>query len=384
MNAGALTRRAGASGTVGPAALLLRSRNIPRAGTGISEDDVTMEPAKRRAAQQPRELWPRERIIAALKGWAQRYGAAPAAANWKRAGSDHPSATTVCTRFGSWSAALVVAELERWPARRWHAQQIVELLQADARRLGRTPTQTEFCVGADRPSPGTVARLCGSWPETLARAGLRRAARPRRWSPQRIVALLQDDARRRGRTPTTKEFCAGVDRPLVATVRRQCGSWPVLVERAGLEPSKRSQIWPAERVIAGLKAWAVEHGHASLATEWKRSDADHPSVMLVCRRFGSWPAALTAADLPLNTRPAREWASPAVLSVLRGRAAAWTSTNARGMGPGWYSTRHRGRRTDLWHLGGRTATGRRRLRDGPSRRVRDRGVAPRRRPPGLL
>lgn len=51
-------------------------------------------------------------------------------------------------------------------------------------------------------------------------------------------------------------------------------------------------------IIDSLRAWAREHdGRGPTAAEWKREGAtlQHPSVCMVCRRFGgTWNGALAS------------------------------------------------------------------------------------------
>jgi Homing endonuclease associated repeat len=55
--------------------------------------------------------WTDEAIIAALRAWAQKYGASPKEVAWRRAGEGHPSSTCVSQHFGTWNRALTAAGL---------------------------------------------------------------------------------------------------------------------------------------------------------------------------------------------------------------------------------------------------------------------------------
>ena len=61
----------------------------------------------------PREgfRWTRETIIYAFELWHRRYLCSPTVAEWRRAGRDNPSATTVRSAFGSWNSAVKAAGL---------------------------------------------------------------------------------------------------------------------------------------------------------------------------------------------------------------------------------------------------------------------------------
>jgi hypothetical protein len=141
----------------------------------------------------PREgfRWTRETIIYAFELWHRRYLCSPTVAEWRRAGRDNPSATTVRSAFGSWNSAVKAAGLRpRRPGEprrtgtpvpgaapaealtRWPPQRVVERLQAWSHEHGRAPTLEEWRrAGARHPSAATVRRLFGSWNAALVAAG---------------------------------------------------------------------------------------------------------------------------------------------------------------------------------------------------------------------
>lgn len=62
-----------------------------------------------------RRNWDRTEILAVLREFAQRQGRVPRQSDWTRRSKPgeppHPSRQTVVNQFGSWDAALSVAEL---------------------------------------------------------------------------------------------------------------------------------------------------------------------------------------------------------------------------------------------------------------------------------
>ena len=141
----------------------------------------------------PREgfRWTRETIIYAFELWHRRYLCSPTVAEWRRAGSDNPSATTVRSAFGSWNSAVKAAGLRpRQPGEarktgsplvgsaspeavtRWPPPRVLERLQSWAHEHGRPPTLEEWRrAGTRHPSAATVRRLFGSWNAALVAAG---------------------------------------------------------------------------------------------------------------------------------------------------------------------------------------------------------------------
>ncbi len=54
--------------------------------------------------------WTRERIIAAIQEWAERFGHPPASGDWRFGVAPYwPATSTVQNRFGSWNAAISAA-----------------------------------------------------------------------------------------------------------------------------------------------------------------------------------------------------------------------------------------------------------------------------------
>ena len=77
--------------------------------------------------------WTRERVVAAMRGWRDRYGRLPSSYDWSRTHADRrggealsrlgkgewPSASLVTDRFGTWAAARAAAlehDVEDWAA----------------------------------------------------------------------------------------------------------------------------------------------------------------------------------------------------------------------------------------------------------------------------
>jgi hypothetical protein len=83
-----------------------------------------------RPGRRPGFAWTPQLIGYAVDLWHRRYLRLPTAAEWERAGVDHPSRRTVTRAFGSWNAALAAAGFQprrpgqnlRWELRRYSWQ----------------------------------------------------------------------------------------------------------------------------------------------------------------------------------------------------------------------------------------------------------------------
>jgi hypothetical protein len=87
--------------------------------------------------------------------------------------------------------------------------------------------------------------------------------------------------------------------PNSATVLKRFGSWSRAIEATGLPPRRRR--WTQAEIVSVLRASAEREGMAPRSNRWKaqalNADRPLPSCRVIISRFGSWRAALEAADL---------------------------------------------------------------------------------------
>lgn len=149
------------------------------------------------------------------------------------------------------------------------------------------------------PPPTTISLPRRDWARASRAAG-RPVRRQAGWSDEEIIAALQEWAARHGRSPNSCEWKPSTpDRPSSICVRRRFGSWEKALRRAGLKPNSRRQhrYWSDQEVIDALRAWAKREGRPPRHKDWLRATLDHPCSVCVCKHFGSFPAALSAARL---------------------------------------------------------------------------------------
>jgi hypothetical protein len=148
----------------------------------------------RACAGERRRNWSEQRVLEAIRDWADLTGSPPTLADWSPAHAllEHegaaryrsapgrwPSASTVAARFGSLRAAIEAAGLrparERGKGRtsRWNLNAIADAMWVHARRAGRAPRRSDWeRAGDDHPAASTVYRVAGSWRRALEAAGL--------------------------------------------------------------------------------------------------------------------------------------------------------------------------------------------------------------------
>jgi len=298
--------------------------------------------AKRRAARKwlppAHQRWDRDRIVAAIRAFADEHGRPPTSKDWKRVGEDHPAWGSVVRHFGSFGAALSAAGFA--PRRfSWDREQIVAALNAHLREHGVLPTAGEWAerdpTGA-RPALHNVHHQFGSWDKALEAAG-----HPvERWDRHTLTEALQALGEELGRRPIRHDLRPKrPGRPGYDTVLSQFGSLTAALEAAGYEQAKQ---WSREETVAALRSWSAEHGSAPTYDDWRRGSDSHPGVGAVERLFGSWTEGLLAAGLSIQKR---NWDREAIITALRAWAAEhgrppasadWKGTDGSGRRPATY------------------------------------------------
>jgi hypothetical protein len=128
----------------------------------------------------------RAEVLAALSAWTDRCGRAPARREWGwQAGPESswvrefprwPSASSVYTHFGSWSAALEAAGVPLRRRRTWSREQLLIAIRRWTLEHGGVPPRyADFRAARDRmewPDPKTVATAFGGWNAATGAAGL--------------------------------------------------------------------------------------------------------------------------------------------------------------------------------------------------------------------
>jgi hypothetical protein len=118
--------------------------------------------------------WNRERIVAALRAWAQRHGRAPTMQEWQKMppssppGYEHrprPVAETVKAAFGSWSAGLAAAGLEP----RTPGGQVRERCKGGHDEWRTRPDGKRFCAACRREKQRRMREDARKWRRRLAR-----------------------------------------------------------------------------------------------------------------------------------------------------------------------------------------------------------------------
>ena len=249
----------------------------------------------------------RDQVIAAVQRWGNYTGRPPTTGDWRAGPLDGPpnrwerewprwpSTGQALVHFDSWEELLRAAGYKPY-RRRWSDEQILAALVRFAEREGRPPTESDWVAnGADHPHAGTVKAHFGSWRAALAAAGLE--STHDQWDRKLILDAMRRFARRHGRAPSSEEWqVKGPARnPTAAVVRRHFGSFTAALAAAGYEPHWRR--FDDAEALRALRVHFEEHARAPTVREWEKLGR-RPSAGGLIKRFGSWNAALQAADIP--------------------------------------------------------------------------------------
>ena len=186
---------------------------------------------------RPYRAWNHTDTIAAIQRWAQSHdGKPPSRAQWPRPSRIHPSEWQVRRLFGTWSAAIRQAGLSPQTGRRghWTDEAILDALRRWADLHG-VPSSAGWSKGAPgRPTHALVTRAFGSWDAALRAAGLQRPPAGR-WSAEEIIDAIQSWTQTHQRPPRALDWeYAAPDHPNRVHVWKHFGSWNAALLAAGL------------------------------------------------------------------------------------------------------------------------------------------------------
>lgn len=178
--------------------------------------------------------------------------------------------------------------------------EILEHLREIARVVGHTPSVVEYnALRRPHMACSTTIseRFGGRWEYAIEVAGLpeRNSNKIER---KRIIKALQEIARKLGHSPTKSEYKANriKDMPSEKAISRNFNSWADALKAAGLKPCKCSHTerkYSDEEIRKALVAVANRIGHAPSRNEYRRLHPDgSPGLNTVVCRYKTWMEAL--------------------------------------------------------------------------------------------
>jgi hypothetical protein len=296
-------------------------------------------------------MWSAERVLDALRDWANLVGEAPRIHEWCAASAtalgvesrrsrlweqQHPrwpSATTVVGYHGSWRGALIAAGLpaDRPPlelsvnervdtARRLHAAGISQAaiaaeLALHPRTIRRYLRATSCGCGQGWVVKGTVCQACAQ----------RRAVHRVSWTADEVTRAITDWAQLEAAPPSMADWKQGRNArgrwkseyprwPSAHAAARLFGSWNAALEAAGF--TAKPAAFTSNDVIAALITDAQRLGRPPYVREWRHRPNHLPGAGAVIGHFGSWTEGLRAAGLRSPQEKDR-WTQAATLRAAR-------------------------------------------------------------------
>ena len=188
---------------------------------------------------------------------------------------------------------------------RWTRGELIEAVREWAELEGRPPTQLDWSPPAEGESPNRWRREFPRWPPAsaarivfgstnamLEAAGF--APYNHRWTRGEIIAAIRAFHDSHGRPPRKVEWESAS--PSASIVLRTFGSFSAGIRAAGFRPHGDAHRWGTDRMLASMHAFRAEHGRFPRGADWPRSGPGHPAAATVYKRFGTWDAAIRAAE----------------------------------------------------------------------------------------
>lgn len=209
---------------------------------------------------------------------------------------DLPSPKAYFRRFGSWNNALKRAGLKINVRKNYTKDELLELLNMKAKKLGRSPMGDDVNNDKKMPDRSTYDFHFGTMNNALKLAGLEVKYHFRIWVKEELLQKLREKATELGRTPTQRDLDKDSSMPAKGNYRKYFGSFTHAVREANL-PVKR--FWSEKELVKALQQLYLKLNRTPTREELKK-DSDCPSLTPFVEKFGSYTAACLRAGLVPN------------------------------------------------------------------------------------
>ncbi|MEC0383451.1 hypothetical protein P8818_00445 [Bacillus velezensis] len=239
----------------------------------------------------------KEELIEILQHKAKKLGRTPTQREVKQAG-------IIQKHFGSFNKGLEAAGLPT-NKKDQTEEELIEYLQEKAKKLGRPPQGNEI------KHTSAIINCFGSFNKGLEAAGLT-PGRRKKYSKEQLIEILQQKAKEFGRPPMQKEI------KQFGAIKRHFGSFNEALKTAGLIPHiehsrTRTTLYTKEELIEILQQKAKELGRTPKKREIKQSAT-------IRKRFGSFHKGLEAAGLTPNQTRRKTYTEENLIEILRQKA----------------------------------------------------------------
>ena len=215
-----------------------------------------------------KQKYTNEELLNILKAKAEELGRAPF-------GYELTQRVTIIKRFGRWNKALELAGVSIKSKEKYTTEELLDVLKAKAKELGRTPCHSEF------PHATTISKRFGNWNKAREAAGLSIKRRDE-YTKEELLDIIKAKAEELGRAPFGYEISQR------KAIVKNFDSWDNAIEAAGLYINR--QNYTDEQLIEIMKEKAKELGRKPRSKEISQ-------IVTITKRFGSWDKALEAAGI---------------------------------------------------------------------------------------
>jgi Homing endonuclease associated repeat len=207
---------------------------------------------------------------------------------------------------------------------RWTHDQVLLAIQAwGADHDGVPPSKAQWRrYSRGHPNVAVVRRLFGNWSAAIRAAGLSPRKGRVRWTDEAILDVLRQWTQEHGPPRATDWNAVTPEHPARRLVTTRFGSWDAALRAAGITSPSTPHKWSRDAIATAMQAWAQEHQRPPRAMDWQHGSPSHPARGHVWRQFGSWEAALQAAELVRHSQPSGRLGVERPARVLRRRPSA--------------------------------------------------------------
>lgn len=194
--------------------------------------------------------------------------------------------------------------------------ELVSLLQDIFKKQNGSIKSADLRLYDDMPSLDVYIKRFGTWNTALQKAGLPINLRRGSWDKQSIIRELQRKSVELGRTPSANDIKDDLTMPSPSQCTQVFGTWSAAIQAANL-PAIRVYSYSREDLIAALQQKADEIGRAPSQRAMLK-DSRMPSPGAYLRFFDSWDDAL--AEIGYRSRHIRGYSKDQAIKLLQQKA----------------------------------------------------------------
>jgi len=174
--------------------------------------------------------------------------------------------------------------------------ELFEYLRKAREKLGKIPTEAEYDSLDGFPNVRTIIRRFWSWNQALRKCFKlhKKYSNNFKYTDEEVILKLKEFAKRKGKTPTSRDLVFQEDMPSLGVYEGRWGCWNNALKAAGLEPN-----YKIEYTKLDLKNKLIAISKDKERTPMIK-DLKSPCVATYQERFGSWNNALRYSGFKPN------------------------------------------------------------------------------------